>query len=216
MNTTRFHRQLDVLDLDKTSIPITVIGAGATGSFSVLTLAKMGFTNITAYDFDVVAEHNLPNQFYRTQDIGKPKVEALREIVREFEGIEITARNERYKGQRLKGIVLDCVDSMDVRIQVWNFVRNNPEVVLYIDSRMGLEVMQVYCVNPSDPWHVKSYESTLFPSSEAIPVRCTAKSIMYTVLAVASLLASTVKKVVMHEQVKHSLTFDLKTVTLIE
>ena len=216
MNTTRYHRQLDVLDIEKTTAPITVIGAGATGSFSVLTLAKMGFTNITVYDDDIVAEHNLPNQFFRTSDIGKAKVEALQEIVREFEGIEIIARNERYRGQRLKGIVLCCVDSMDVRIQIWNFVRNNPDITLYIDSRMGLEVMQVYCVNPNDPWHVKSYESTLFPSDEAIPVRCTAKSIMYTVLAVASLLASMVKKVIMHEQLKHSLTFDLKTVTLID
>ena len=45
MNETRFHRQLDLLDLKLSSTPIAIIGAGATGSFTALTLAKMGFTS---------------------------------------------------------------------------------------------------------------------------------------------------------------------------
>ena len=105
MNETRFHRQLDLLDLKLSSTPITIIGAGATGSFTALTLAKMGFSELTVFDFDTVEEHNLPNQFYRTSDLGKPKVLALQEIIRDFEGIEIKARNEKYRGQRLSGIV---------------------------------------------------------------------------------------------------------------
>ena len=79
MDETRYHRQLDILDPKSMDVPVTIIGAGATGSFTALSLAKMGIRNITIYDFDTVEEHNLPNQFYRQCDLGKRKVEALRE-----------------------------------------------------------------------------------------------------------------------------------------
>ncbi len=41
-NTNRFLRQLDILAPGKLSFPIAVIGAGAMGSATVVTLAKMG------------------------------------------------------------------------------------------------------------------------------------------------------------------------------
>ena len=215
MDETKYHRQLDILDPKLMSMPVVVIGAGATGSFTALSLAKMGVGNITVYDFDTVEEHNLPNQFYRQCDIGKPKVEALREIIEQFEGIQITAKKEKYRGQRLTGIVITCVDSMDARLNIWKFVKNNPDVQLYIDSRMGAEVMCVYSVNPSDKFQSISYEENLYPSSEALQERCTAKTIMYTVLSLASLLANQVKKFLVGEHLKREMIFDMKTVTLL-
>jgi hypothetical protein len=196
-------------------VPVVVIGAGATGSFTALTLAKMGVRNITVYDFDTVEEHNLPNQFYRLCDIGKPKVIALQEIIEQFEGILITVKNEKYRGQRLSGIVITCVDSMDARLGIWKFVKNNPDVKLYLDSRMGAEVMRVFSVNPIDHFQCSKYEQNLYPSTEALQERCTAKTIMYTVLSLASLLANQVKKFLVGDELKRELLFDLKTVTLI-
>ena len=32
---------------------------------------------------------------------------------------------------------LACVDSMDARLNIWKFVKNNPDVQLYIDSTNG-------------------------------------------------------------------------------
>ncbi len=215
MNETRFTQQLDLLDPSQTKMPVTIIGAGATGSFTALSLAKMGVHNLTVYDFDSVEEHNLPNQFYRMSDIGKPKVIALQEIIQQFEGITITAKNEKYKGQRLNGIVIVAVDSMDTRIHIFKFVKNNPNIRLFIDSRMGAEVMRVYSFDANDFYACNEYEKSLYPSSEAIQVRCTAKSIMYTVLSIASLLANQVKKFLAGEFLKKELIFDLKTVTLI-
>ena len=62
--TTRYWRQTDIVDADRLAeLPVTVIGAGATGSFITLALAKMGVRHITVYDDDTVEEHNLPNQF---------------------------------------------------------------------------------------------------------------------------------------------------------
>mgnify|MGYP001367735128 CR=1 FL=1 len=215
MEEERFHRQLDLLDPKLVKHPVTIIGAGATGSFTALSLAKMGVHDITVFDFDTVEEHNLPNQFYRTCDIGKPKVLALQEIIEQFEGIQIKARNEKYKGQRLSGIVITAVDSMDTRINIWKFVKLNNDIKLYVDSRMGAEVMQIYSIDPNNLYECREYEKNLFPSSEALQVRCTAKSIMYTVLSLASLLANQVKKFVSGEVLTKELTFDLRTITLI-
>jgi hypothetical protein len=213
--TNRYNRQLDILNPAQLNIPVTIIGAGATGSFTALSLAKMGVHDITVFDYDSVEEHNLPNQFYRMSDVGRPKVYALREIIEDFEGITIKARNEKYRGQRLSGIVIVAVDSMDARIHIWKFVKDNPDVKLFIDSRMGAEVMKIYSLNPIDLYECRNYEASLYPSSEALQVRCTAKSIMYTVLSLASLLANQVKKFLMSEFLNKELTFDMKTVTLL-
>ena len=215
MDETKYHRQLDILNPKLMNVPVVVIGAGATGSFTALSLAKMGVRNITIYDFDTVEEHNLPNQFYRQCDIGKPKVIALQEIIEQFEGILITVKNEKYRGQRLSSVVITCVDSMDARLTIWKFVKNNPDVKLYLDSRMGAEVMRVFSVNPIDHFQCSEYEENLYPSTEALQERCTAKTIMYTVLSLASLLANQVKKFLVGDELKRELLHDLKTVTLI-
>ena len=49
-----FLRQMDICPPEKLQFPITVIGAGAIGSASVLTLAKMGCGNITVWDHNVL------------------------------------------------------------------------------------------------------------------------------------------------------------------
>jgi tRNA A37 threonylcarbamoyladenosine dehydratase len=69
-------RQSDLIPEAILSTPITVVGAGAIGSFTVLTLAKMGFNNITVFDDDEIDFVNINNQFYRISDIGKKKVDA--------------------------------------------------------------------------------------------------------------------------------------------
>jgi len=210
MDATVFHRQLDLVTPDALRVPVTVIGVGGIGSFAVLALAKMGCSDITVYDDDSVEIRNLPNQYYKVADVGRPKVAALRNIVRDFTDTEITAINNKFAEQPLSGIVISAVDSMDVRKAIWQRVRYNPKVRLYLDGRFGAEVLRLYSVNPLDPDDIRLYEDSLYPSSEALPVRCTAKSIMYTVLAVSSLISGQVKKHCMGEKYVREITFDLK------
>lgn len=210
MDETRFHRQLDLLRPDALRMPITVIGAGGIGSFTVLALAKLGCTNLWVYDFDTVAENNLPNQLYREADIGRPKVEALREMVREFTGTEINAINERADDKGLSGIAVFAVDSMDERMKLWEGIKYNPRVPLLIDGRMGAEVMRVLSVVPTDPDDVRSYEAELYPSSEAFSAPCTARSIIYTAFSVAALIAGQVKKHAAGQPYSRDITFDAR------
>ena len=188
-----YHRQLDLLPLDRLQkTQVTVIGAGAVGSFTAFTLAKMGIGKITVYDDDTVELHNIPNQLFSIQDCGVPKVEALRDMIRHFHGVEIEVVGRRYIDQPLSGVVIVAVDSMDVRQAIWERVRYNPRIELFIDGRMGAEVGRVITIHPTDLDDVAAYENTLHPSAEALQARCTERAVIYTVLGIASAICGRV------------------------
>jgi molybdopterin-synthase adenylyltransferase len=188
-----FHRQLDVLDpAQAAKLKITIIGAGAIGSFTALSLAKIGVTDITVYDDDDVEIHNIPNQWYRIQDVGVKKVIALRDIVEQFTGVKIRAIPKKYVDQAIRGFVISGVDSMDARIGIWKNLKGQyPQ--RYLDARMGAEVGELRMVNPVDIVAVDAYEKKhLFPSTEATPGKCTARSTMYCASGLAAMIAARV------------------------
>ena len=125
MNTQeRYRRQLDILPPDRLAkLNVTIIGCGAVGSFTCLTLAKMGVTDITVYDGDSVEEHNLPNQWYRPDHVGWNKTDALYDVIYDFTELELKAHARHYTREPLTGIVICCVDSMDARLKIWREVK---------------------------------------------------------------------------------------------
>ena len=58
-------RQKRLFNPEEQSTEIIIVGAGSTGSFVSLNLAKMGMNKIKVIDFDIVEDHNIPNQFFR-------------------------------------------------------------------------------------------------------------------------------------------------------
>lgn len=124
----RFQRQLDIVSPEQLSFPIVVIGAGAIGSATVVTLAKMGCSDITVWEDDILEEHNVSNQLCKPSMVGRPKLEALRELTEDLTGVLIRAENRRYRGQKLRGVVIAAVDSMDARLDIWKRVKLDPEV----------------------------------------------------------------------------------------
>jgi molybdopterin/thiamine biosynthesis adenylyltransferase len=201
MNNEHLTRQFDLIPTEVLGEPITIIGAGAIGSFTTLSLAKMGFCDITVYDFDKIEIENMNCQFYRFSDVGKFKVEALKDLVKEFTGVEITAKNEKYESGMFRGIVISAVDKMSVRKLIWD---NHKEVALatklFIDPRMGAEHVLCYAISPMSPKDVKSYEKTLYTDEQAAHERCTAKSTMYTALAISSHVCKIVKDYLCNEK----------------
>jgi molybdopterin/thiamine biosynthesis adenylyltransferase len=209
-----FWRQLDIIspnELRETNV--TVIGAGGIGSSTVLTLAKMGVRNLQVWDHDTVEDHNLPNQFYRLSDLGRPKVEALADIVADFTGVAIEPVNQRYRrGSKLSrpGIVISAVDSMSARKEIWLSVKSQSGLVSrYIDSRMGAEVGWIQVVDPSDPASCRRYVGSLYTDEQAFEAPCTARAIWYNAGCLAALIARVVKKIVKGQFVEQELMFDL-------
>lgn len=210
-----FLRQSSIITLDQlNSSSLTVIGAGGIGSPLVLAAAKMGIFNISVFDDDIVDNHNLPNQFYRIGDVGKPKVTALSEIVMDFAGITIDAHPERYTNQNLSGIVVSAVDSMESRKTIWKKVKFNPRVAMYIEARMGGQMFRVFTLNPSDPDSIAKYEATLHDDSDAEPIRCTERAIIYNVFMTAAYICNQIKKFCKDEERVFDFTFDMVSLNI--
>lgn len=60
-------------------VKIGIAGAGGIGSNCAQYLARCGFKHFLIVDFDLVETSNLNRQFYFLNQVGKPKVEALKE-----------------------------------------------------------------------------------------------------------------------------------------
>lgn len=185
-------RHMDLFNPYNFDKKVHVIGAGATGSWLVLELAKLGITNIVVYDFDVVEEHNIPNQIFGIQHVGMPKVEALAAIVKEYTGTEIEIKNEKFVGgQRLDGYVFLMVDSMAARKEIWEqSVKYKSSVELMVEPRMGLDETRVYNVLPMEVSKHANYDACWYPDEEAVVSACgSSQSVITGALLTASFCA---------------------------
>ena len=184
-----YTRQIDVFDNQNFNTPVHVIGAGATGSWVVLMLAKMGITNIHVWDFDKVEEHNLPNQAFQTADIGATKTQATQRMADNMSSVAITAHNEKVDGtQRLSGIVFMLTDTMHSRKEIYEkAIKNKIGVKLLIETRMDLRGGFVYCIDPCSPVHQEHYEQTLYSDEESVVSACgTSQSLIATAMEISA------------------------------
>jgi len=143
---------------------IDVIGAGATGSIIVDLLVRLGIeAPIHVWDFDKVETHNLANQIYGVDDIGKLKVEALAAHIKQQTGVDIVPHAEKVDGtQPLGPFVFLLTDTMASRREIWQRgIKYKVGVQQMIETRMGTDVMRVYAINPVVPSHIKCWEETL-------------------------------------------------------
>ena len=212
MELTNEHltRQLDILPIKCLDKSITIIGAGAIGSFTALSLAKMGFEDITVYDFDKIEIENMNCQFYRLSDVGRLKVEALADLVESFTDVKINAINQFFEGDPLNGIVISAVDSMSVRQMIWDSQKKSASVEMLIDPRMGAEIAMLYVMNPHDAADRVSYEKTLYSDDKAVQEPCTAKSTTYTALLLSGLVAKAVKDIVTNSDYPRIVNWSIK------
>jgi molybdopterin/thiamine biosynthesis adenylyltransferase len=195
-------RHADLFDPYKFTTPVTIIGAGATGSWLALALAKLGITNIHVWDFDTVEEHNVPNQFYHIHDASKAdmeqgvmapqsKVHCLKQNVNLFTGTEIKINYEAFVDQRLSGIVFLMVDSMEARKSIFDAsIKMKSAVKLLVEPRMGLSEGRIYNVNPMNLEHIRRYEDCWYSDADAEVSACgTSQTVITTAMSVASMCA---------------------------
>ena len=208
-------RQLDILPPEKLAFPLVVIGAGAIGSAAVVTLAKIGCSDVTVWDDDLLEEVNVHNQLCKAFRVGSPKVEALKELVEELTGTTIQAEYRLYQGQRLQGVVVAAVDSMDVRKAIWKRVRLNFQVPLFLDARMGAEFARLYALRPTDLDAVGFYETNLYGSEEAEPLPCSGRAIVYCPTVIGGMIAALIARHVRGEHVPLEMLVDLRSFQLL-
>lgn len=175
MTTLDINRHVDVFSPDAfDGKTIDVIGAGATGSRIVLSLAKLGLLNIRVWDFDEVEAHNIANQAYSLDDIGTLKVEALQKLVKQQTGTKIEIHPEAVDGtQELGDVVFLLTDTMASRKEIWKKgLRYKTRTRLMIETRMGSDEGRVYTIEPKRPKQVKGWEETLYDDVETEVSAC--------------------------------------------
>lgn len=189
-------RQWDLIPEESLKTPVTIIGAGAIGSWVALQLAKMGVEDITVWDPDTVSVENMSCQMYGFPHIGMSKVEALVHIVRGLTNVHIEDIPDKWKASPTltKGIVVLAVDCMQARREIFDEICDSHfQVTHVIDARMGAEHAALYVMNPNDAKDRDAYEKTLYSNTEAVQERCTAKATIYTANLLSGLVVKAIK-----------------------
>ena len=139
-----------------------IIGCGAIGSSVAELLARQGIKNIILWDFDKVESHNIVNQMFTEEDIGKPKTEALKEILYRIN--PATAEKIKLKGkytkEPLQGYVFMCTDTVESRQDIVKANQYNHQIEAIFDFRMTLLEGQHYAA----PWDNSKLKKSLINS----------------------------------------------------
>lgn len=138
---------------EKDKARIHIVGCGSVGSTVAENLARCGVTKITLYDFDKVEPHNIANQMFDQNDVGRLKVDALKDILTDINpeiADQIEVKPEGWRGKLMSGYIFLCVDSIELRREIVEKHMDSPYVKAVFDFRTLLESAQHYAADWSD------------------------------------------------------------------
>jgi len=167
-----------------------------------------------------VDEHNVSNQLYGPDEIGNAKVHALADWLYPLTGVNLANHDLRVeKGRALvfspRTVLVAAVDNMETRKLLWEIAKTSPSVQLFVDPRMGGEVLRLYAVRPTDPQHQEFYEANLYGSKDAEQLPCTAQSIIYTAQFAGAFIASVVASFLRGGDYAKETVFDCRSFRII-
>ena len=143
------NKSREFFDPDNVKTSCQIIGCGAIGSTVAENLTRLGIKELTLWDSDIVASHNIANQMFRFNDIGSLKINALDDMLHDINpDIKINLRPEFVTKQPMSGFIFLCVDDIEVRKQIAENLRPNPYIKAMFDFRMRLLDAQHYAT----PW----------------------------------------------------------------
>ena len=146
-------KSYDFFQPEKDDAKIHIVGCGSVGSTIAENLARCGIKNMVLWDFDTVEAHNIVNQMFRQQDVGKSKVEALKDILCDInpEIVDtVELKPEGWQGKLMSGYIFLCVDNIELRRQIVEKHMDSPYVKAVFDFRTLLESAQHYAADWSD------------------------------------------------------------------
>lgn len=184
-----FNGQLEIFNNEVFNKPVHLIGSGATSSWIMAMLTKLGVKEVHAWDFDIVEDHNLVNQCFMHSQVGQFKVDAIKEVSTLFGNTVVITHNERVTGATpLSGIVFILTDTMSSRKDIWEGAcRYKGSVDLVIETRMGLDMCRIYNVCPTNMDEIEAYEKTFCSDDVAEVSACgMSKSVVTSAVTTAS------------------------------
>jgi molybdopterin/thiamine biosynthesis adenylyltransferase len=186
---------------------ILIIGAGAVGSHTAMNLARMGFCNFIVVDFDDVQAHNLPNQSYRAEDIGKKKVDALRDNLLGFNpNINISCFDAKWGDAIEKApwnvetlpeniIPVIATDNLLSRRLILDWCRKNVDSLPlgFYEARLSFEYAQIGFWDLNSSRAMKNYAQLVSHDDKDVPEGpCNRKICGTFVIMVSAVMASNI------------------------
>lgn len=170
-DTIDLSKVYDFFQPEKIGCKIHIVGCGSVGSTIAENLARCGVTDFVLWDFDTVEAHNVSNQMFTQEHIGKLKVEALKDILVSINPDikdKITLQPKGWQGKLMSGYVFLAVDSIDIRRAIVEKHMDSPYVKAMFDVRTMLTGAQHYAA-PWDNYKVKQnfLQSMQFSHDEA-------------------------------------------------
>jgi len=176
---------------DANQYVLNIIGVGATGSWIAMLAARMGWHKFRVWDLDIVESHNLPNQIYTHDDIGKKKVIALKEQLLRFNPeIEIKTHDYFFESEKhkelLQGPVIITVDSLSARKDIAEAIKGNWNVNHAFETRMGFTHAEINYLDCLDIESVENFQNLLKSDSEVTEAACNERIITTLTCQVAA------------------------------
>lgn len=170
-------KSYDFFQPEKDDSRIHIVGCGSVGSTIAENLARCGVTKMTLWDFDMVEPHNISNQMFRQQDVGKLKVEALKDILYDINPDiidKIELKPDGWKGKLMSGYIFLCVDDISLRREIVEKHMDSAYVKAVFDVRTMLTGAQHYAAS-WDNYKMKkdllnSMQFTHEEAAEEVPV----------------------------------------------
>ena len=197
--TSRFSSAIWYENIQKKTVILA--GVGGIGSFVGFLLARMKPASMFIYDNDVVEAVNMSGQLYGQSDLGRTKVSALAEMIRNYANYDsIFAISERFTEESEASDIMICgFDNMAARKLFFNkwlsHAQSKPEEerknCLFIDGRLAAEEFQVLCIKGDDEYNINKYNNEfLFSDAEADETICSYKQTTFCANMIASYMVN--------------------------
>ncbi len=197
MTDERYSRQDGLLPVARLQeIRIAIAGVGAVGRQVALQLASAGAMNIVMFDHDTVETVNLGPQGWSPRDIGKYKVDALKQ---DMSRCLADGEPENWQAKACRfplilgedaDVLFCCVDGIQTRRRI--FEAHGHKVKLFLDSRVAADVVHVLSV--ADKEQAGYYGTTFFSDNEVFRGSCTTKMSINIANIAAGLLVQQLSK----------------------
>ena len=197
--TSRFSSAIWYENIQKKTVILA--GVGGIGSHLGFLLARMKPASMFIYDDDIVEAVNMSGQLYGQSDLGRLKVSALAEMIRNYAGYSsVFAISERFTNESEASDIMICgFDNMAARKLFFNkwlsHVQSKPEEerknCLFIDGRLAAEEFQVLCIKGDDEYNINRYSNEyLFSDAEADETICSYKQTTFCANMIASYMVN--------------------------
>lgn len=189
-----FSRQTELIPEESHGLKIALIGLGGIGSHVLVTLSKMGFNNVEAWEHDILGEENLGGGLFDSRKVGKPKTDAVASLCLITSGTKQKLNQSMYteeSDQIDADIVILAVDSFKGRADIYDAMCKNESKFRYlIDSRMGGHSFNVFSMPGEDLDAVINWRQLL--DREDPPLPCGMKSTAYVSSSCANSVCASV------------------------